>query len=61
MKNPNDAIQNRTHDLPICSAVPEPTAALRICYRMCAFEKLGFKDEDSSQQSLLFGCNSISR
>ena len=26
MKNPNDPIGNRTHDLPACSAVPQPNA-----------------------------------
>jgi len=25
MKNFNDAIGNRTHDLPVCSSVPQPT------------------------------------
>jgi hypothetical protein len=29
MKNSNDIIGNRTHDLPACSAVPQPTAPLR--------------------------------
>ena len=28
-KNSNDTIGNRTHDLPACSAVPQPTAPLR--------------------------------
>ena len=27
MKNSNDAIRNRTCDLPACSAVPQPTAS----------------------------------
>jgi hypothetical protein len=26
MKNSNDTIGNRTRDLPVCSAVPQPTA-----------------------------------
>ena len=26
MRNTNDTLGNRTHDLPACSAVPEPTA-----------------------------------
>jgi hypothetical protein len=26
MKNSNDTIGNRTHDLPVCMAVPQPTA-----------------------------------
>jgi len=26
MKNPNDHIETRNHDLPACSAVPQPTA-----------------------------------
>ena len=25
MKNSNDTIENRTHDLPACSSVPQPT------------------------------------
>jgi len=29
MKNSNDTIRNRTHDLPTCSAVPQPTAPPR--------------------------------
>jgi len=29
MKNSNDNIGNRTHDLPACSAVPQPTASPR--------------------------------
>jgi hypothetical protein len=29
MKKSNDTIGNRTHDLPACSAVPQPTAQLR--------------------------------
>jgi len=29
MKNSNDAIGNRTHNLPTCSAVPQPTALPR--------------------------------
>jgi hypothetical protein len=29
MKNPNDPIGNRTHDISACSAVPQPTAAPR--------------------------------
>ena len=29
MKNSNDTIGNRTQDLPVCSAVPQPTALLR--------------------------------
>ena len=29
MKNPNDTIENRTRDLPACSAVPQPTAPPR--------------------------------
>ena len=28
MKYSNDTIGNRTHDLPACSAVPQPTALL---------------------------------
>ena len=30
MKNSNDTIGNRTRGLPACSAVPQPTAPLRI-------------------------------
>ena len=29
MKNSSDTIWNRTRDLPICSAVPQPTALMR--------------------------------
>jgi hypothetical protein len=29
MKNLNHTIRNRSHDLPVCSAVPQPTAPLR--------------------------------
>jgi hypothetical protein len=29
MKNSSDTIGNRTHDLPACSAVPQPTAPPR--------------------------------
>jgi hypothetical protein len=29
MKNSNDAIGNRTRDIPVCSAVPQPTAPSR--------------------------------
>jgi len=30
MKNPNDTIRNQTRGLPACSAVPQPTAPLRV-------------------------------
>jgi hypothetical protein len=30
MKNSNDTIGNRIRDLPACSAVPQPTAPLRV-------------------------------
>jgi hypothetical protein len=29
IKNSSDTIGNRTHDLPVCSAVPQPTAPAR--------------------------------
>jgi len=29
MENSNDTIGNRTHELPACNAVPQPTAPLR--------------------------------
>ena len=32
MKNCNDTIMNRTRDLPVCSAVPRPTAAPRTSF-----------------------------
>jgi len=32
MNNFNDTIENQTRDLPVCSAVPQPTAALRVPY-----------------------------
>jgi len=31
MKNSSDTIGNRTRDLPVCSAVPQPTASPRCC------------------------------
>ena len=31
MKNSNDTIGNRSRDLPVCSAVPQPTAPPRCC------------------------------
>ena len=34
MKNSNDTIGNRTRDLPTCSAVPQPTAPLRVKYQL---------------------------
>jgi hypothetical protein len=34
MKNFNDIIENRTHDLPACSAVPQPAAPQRARYIM---------------------------
>jgi hypothetical protein len=34
MKNSNDTIRNQTHDLPACSAVLQPTAPLRIPYKL---------------------------
>jgi len=37
MKNSNDTIGNRTRDLPVCSAVPQPTAP----QRASVSEKLG--------------------
>jgi hypothetical protein len=30
MKNSSDTIANRTRDLPVCSAVPQPTAPPRV-------------------------------
>ena len=30
MKNSNDTMGNQTRDLPTCSAVPQPTALLRV-------------------------------
>jgi hypothetical protein len=35
MKNFNDTIENRTRDLPVCSAVPQPTAPPRA--PLCTF------------------------
>ena len=32
MKNSNDTIGNRTRELPVCSAVPQPTALPRAPY-----------------------------
>jgi hypothetical protein len=33
MKNSNDTIGNGTRDLPICSAVPQPTAPPAVCFQ----------------------------
>jgi hypothetical protein len=41
MKRSNEAIGNRTRDLPACSAVPQPTAHSRISKFLVA--GLGFK------------------
>ena len=39
VKNPNDPIGNQTHDLPICSAVPQPTAqSTSNVYRLLQYE-----------------------
>jgi len=35
MKNPNDNIGNRTRDLPVCSAVPQPNAPPRTPCMIC--------------------------
>jgi len=40
MKNSNDAIGNRTRDLPACSAVPQPTALTRSPDSVCISTKL---------------------
>jgi len=42
MKNSNDTIENRTRDLPACSAVPQPTAPPRDPNRKNSAGKLGF-------------------
>jgi hypothetical protein len=34
MKKSSDTIGNRTRDLPVCSAVPQPTATLRVVIKM---------------------------
>jgi hypothetical protein len=40
MKNSNDAIGDRTRDLPACSAVPQPTAPPRAPLGLvCTFSK----------------------
>jgi hypothetical protein len=31
MKNPNDTIGNRSRDLPVCSAVPQPLRHGNVC------------------------------
>jgi len=38
LKNSNDTIGNRTHDLPACSAVPQPTAPPRA---PCVYKYVG--------------------
>jgi len=41
MKNSNDTIANRTHDLPACSEVPQPNAQrLRSAYTNAIFSLL---------------------
>ena len=35
MKNSDDTIGNRSHDLPTCSAVPQPTAPPRTYLELC--------------------------
>jgi hypothetical protein len=41
MKNPNDTIGNRTRDLPVCSAVPQPTVVqVKTCYVSVIFNHL---------------------
>jgi hypothetical protein len=40
MKNSNDTIENRTRDLPTCSAVPQPTAPPRAPTRTDDYQKL---------------------
>jgi len=41
MKKSNDTIGNRTRGLPICSAVPQPTAPPRTPGIWCGYQKLG--------------------
>jgi hypothetical protein len=41
MKNSNDTIVNRTRDLPVCDAGPEPTAPLRAPYIQGNSTKIG--------------------
>ena len=40
MKNSNDTLENRTRDLPVCSAVPQSTAALIAHLRKFLFENV---------------------
>jgi hypothetical protein len=37
MKNSSDNIENRTRDLPVCSAVPQPTAPPRAAFTMVLY------------------------
>jgi len=46
MKNSNDTIGNRTHDLPACSAVPQPSARLRAPDQDQGVHKLGDADTE---------------
>jgi hypothetical protein len=41
VKNSNDTIGNRTRDLPVCTAVPRPTAPPRTPFPTCTVTKTG--------------------
>ena len=49
MKNSNDTIGNRTHDLPACSAVPQPTAPPR-----APLEATGTLDKQANKYVAIF-------
>jgi hypothetical protein len=48
MKNSDDTIWNRTHDLPACSAVPQPTVPPRAPGTNCNLVYYCDDDRDSS-------------
>jgi hypothetical protein len=46
MINSSDIIGNRTRNLPVCSAVPEPTVALRIPKKSVMLSNIGLESVD---------------
>jgi len=43
MKSSNDTIGDRTHDLPVCSSVSQPTVPLRAPLQKSTTYKFGYK------------------
>jgi hypothetical protein len=46
MKNSNDIVGNRSHDLPVCSAVPQPLRHRVPISILCAGQKVDEKFKD---------------